>query len=420
MFAQRRRGRQCPRAARQFVGDRPVDYAKERRSVVAEELVMQYFARLVMAVGFWGAALLFSTDVSIAAAPTPKGKATVATTVVPLDVEFGPAIATRYRVGATFTARGGTVENIRAMVAVPLECPEQEVEILEEDISPEVDGVEYRQTDEGVRQMLIHIPVLAPRQEAHATVTYEVRTAPILRPVDVSTLRAPLKPDRTVKRYLGRSPFIDVNHRKIRAAVKEALAALDKSQDDASSDAEDAPLAGTPAIELAVAKPGDAKSAEASATAAATATASEASADWRRVEALYDYAIDHVKYEEGADKSSVQVLEDGRGDCQAIAALFVALCRTEKIPARMVWVDGHQYAEFYLENETGAGRWFPVESAGRRAFGEMPVARVILQKGDNFRVPERPRDRLRYASDYALFLSKPDRQPKIAYIREQL
>ncbi len=86
----------------------------------------------------------------------------------------------------------------------------------------------------------------------------------------------------------------------------------------------------------------------------------------------------------------------------------------------MVWADGHQYAEFYLEDAAGAGRWYPVESAGARAFGEMPTARVILQKGDNFRVPERPRDRLRYASDYTLLLSKPGRQPSIAYVHEQL
>jgi transglutaminase-like putative cysteine protease len=295
-------------------------------------------------------------------------------------------------VGARVVARGGTVEDIRIMVAVPLECPEQEVEILEEDYSPEVENVEFRQTDDGVRQMLIYVPVLSPRQDAHAMITYEVRTATILPPAETASLRAPKKPHQQLKRFLGSSPYIDVNHRKIRAAVKEALAATGDDGGDATENPEETTQA------EAVGKLND----------------------WQRVEKLYDYAIERVKYEEGADKSAVQALADGRGDCQAISALFVAMCRTEKIPARMVWVDGHQYAEFYLEDATGAGRWFPVESAGRREFGEMSVARVILQKGDNFRVPERPRERLRYASDYTLLLANPGRQPKVAYVREQL
>ena len=69
----------------------------------------------------------------------------------------------------------------------------------------------------------------------------------------------------------------------------------------------------------------------------------------------------------------------------------------------------------------GCGHWYPCESSGRRAFGEMPLARVVLQKGDNFRVPERPRERLRYASDYLIGLPTPGGgKPSVKYIREQL
>jgi transglutaminase-like putative cysteine protease len=239
-----------------------------------------------------------------------------------------------------------------------------------------------------------------------------VHTSPILPPKETDSFRAPKKVKFQLKRYLGPSPFIEVNNRKIRTAIKEALAATDDEDTEDGESSEPDPSS-------AVAGSEETPTETAPAAPPAPAEA-EALTDWRRVEKLYDYAIEHVKYEEGADKSAVQVLADGKGDCQAIAALFVAMCRTEKIPARMVWVDGHQYAEFYLEDATGAGRWFPVESAGRREFGEMSVARVILQKGDNFRVPERPRERLRYASDYTLLLAKPGRQPKITYVREQL
>ena len=52
---------------------------------------------------------------------------------------------------------------------------------------------------------------------------------------------------------------------------------------------------------------------------------------------------------------------------------------------------------------------------------EMPLARTILQKGDNFRVPERPRIKLRYASDYLIGLPVPGSgKPRVRYIRNQL
>ena len=98
--------------------------------------------------------------------------------------------------------------------------------------------------------------------------------------------------------------------------------------------------------------------------------------------------------------------------------MFIALCRINKIPARMVWVNGHVYPEFYLEYAEGKGHWYPCESAGTRAFGEMPLSRTILQKGDNFRVPER-KEKLRYASDFLIGLPTPGGgKPKVKYIRE--
>ncbi len=125
------------------------------------------------------------------------------------------------------------------MVAVPLECPEQQVEMVEEDISPNVEHFDYRQTDEGVRQMLIGVPLLSPREEAHALVIYEVQTSPILPPEETATLHAPAKPDHKLKRYLGPSPFIDANHRKIKQAVKEALAAADDADNEKDDEAKD-------------------------------------------------------------------------------------------------------------------------------------------------------------------------------------
>jgi hypothetical protein len=82
-----------------------------------------------------------------------------------------------------------------------------------------------------------------------------------------------------------------------------------------------------------------------------------------------------------------------------MSCLFVALCRAGKIPARIVRVPEHCYAEFYLElkpeGRTGSKRgtvpsgfWFPCQVSGTYSFGGIPEKRVILQKGDSFPHPD--------------------------------
>ncbi len=303
---------------------------------------------------------------------------------------YGAEQVSRYRVGATVKARKGPVQQVLAMVAVPFTCAEQDVEIVDEEFSPQVDHVEYRPlnafAEGGAQQMLITIPYLPGGEEASALVTFEVRTRTILPPEDTSSLRIPEKPDRELSRYLGRSPYIETKHAKVKKVLKEIVAAFEESGTEESDTSEE-----------------------------------EQFSDWQRVEAIYNYVQDHVEYVEGPDKSAVNTLKDGSGDCQNISALFVALCRTAKVPARIVWVHEHNYAEFCLVDAEGNAHWFPCESSGTRAFGEMPLARTILQKGDNFRVPERPKERLRYASDFLIGLPVPGSgKPRVRYIREQL
>ena len=289
-------------------------------------------------------------------------------------VRYGEPDPIGYRVGAEVTSRGGACRNIKAMVAVPFECPEQDVNILEEDFSSHVDSVSYRILQGGARQMLIEIPFLPDGATARAIVTFEVKTRPILPPESTSGLKIPARVTGNLRRFTNGSPYIEVRHRQIRSLAKEVLDAV----------------------------PEDAT-------------------DWQRIEALYDHVLETARYVEGPDKSAVDTLRDGFGDCQGRSALFIALCRSSKIPARMVWVDGHCFPEFYLLHNDKEGSWYPCESAGSRAFGEMPLARIVLQKGDKFRVPERPKEWLRYASDYLIGVPTPGgRTPKVQYIREQL
>lgn len=292
---------------------------------------------------------------------------------VVVDPPAAPSETTvRYRVGAKVAATTAPIPSLTLYMAVPLEGPEQTVAMAEEDFAPGV-RVEFRRPDPGVRQMVMTFSRLSPGEEAHALATFEVRTSTAIPPQDTAKLKIPKRVGGTLRKFLAPSPLIEATNPKIRAAANEALVTVPSN-----------------------------------------------ASDWQRVEALYDYALEHVTYQLGDDKAATQALADGVGDCQAIAAVFVALCRAAKIPARMVWVDGHQYAEFYLEDADGEGRWFPAESAGTRAFGWMPLARVILQKGDAIRVPERKREMLRYASEYAVMPAQPAAPPAVAYVREVL
>lgn len=338
---------------------------------------------------------------------------------------LGDEVVTKLRIGAIIKARGAAAHNIRLVVPTPLVCREQEAEVLDEEITPNVERAEPRELNEGTsRQIVIELPALGPGQEARAVTTYEVRTRTQLPPKETESLHIPWRPEPALRRYLGPSPFIETRHGKIRAAVKEALAEFPERP---------RPPRPKPARRVKATTPAKASgsgtaTSSADADAADNGDAAESSAadappvydDWRRVEAIYDYVQAHVTYEEGEDKSALQTLADGKGDCQAISALFIAMCRTAEVPARTVWVDAHQYAEFYLLDGLEYGRWYPIESAGPRAFGAMPTARVILQKGDNFRVPDRRREILRYPSNYYKYDAQPQAQPKVTFVMEPL
>jgi transglutaminase-like putative cysteine protease len=270
------------------------------------------------------------------------------------------------------TAAGGvSCKGLIGTAPVPLEWPEQQVRVEVEDLSPLIKGVSYRMVGPTVKQLVVDIPVIPPGQECRATVTFEVKRYSLKPPEDTARFVMPnvkkLKPEMRV--YLAPSPYIESNHATIRALAKELLA----DQHDLTA--------------------------------------------WERVETLYDGARGKVEYVNGPLKSAVQALKDGTGDCEELSSLFIALCRANDVPARIVWVPSHCYPEFYLEDDKGNGYWFPCEAAGNRIFGGITDHRPILQKGDNFQAPERPRERQRYVAEY---LTGKGGKPQVKFLREIL
>ncbi len=63
--------------------------------------------------------------------------------------QYGATQVSQYRVGTSITATKGAVQNIKAMVAIPFECDEQDVKIIEEDVTSHCEQNEYRLLREG-------------------------------------------------------------------------------------------------------------------------------------------------------------------------------------------------------------------------------------------------------------------------------
>lgn len=286
----------------------------------------------------------------------------------------GPQLGTEeirnYQIGMTVTAQGGPCRGIFATAPVPIDWPEQHVIIVKEDITPSVQAAQYRIVGGTVKQMLVSMPYIAAGDEAKALVTLEVHRHSLVAPTDTSVYVLPneKKMPKELRIYLTPSPAIESNHSKIRAIAKE-LATEHKDADA-----------------------------------------------WKRVEAIYDWVREKVEYKKGPLKGAIRSLADGTGDCEELSSLFIAICRASNIPARIVWVPDHCYPEFYLEDREGKGYWFPCQAAGSREFGGITEHRPILQKGDNFQVPEK-KERMRYVSEY---LTGKGGNPKVRFHRQQL
>ncbi len=316
-------------------------------------------------------ALLIGSVASAQLLDTPVGEASA-------SVEEAQVTTVRFRVGAVVTAKRGACRDILGMVAVPIACDEQQVRVVEEDFSPGVTATFRDLADGNARQMLFALPYLENGAEARAVLTYEVttRTTPPPSDAEAVELKIPERVPRGMRGYVSPSSFIEARHPKIKKLAREIQKDLEESNPDAS--------------------------------------------DFERVEAVYDYVMENIEYLEGPDTSAVTTLETGSADCHGRSALIIALCRSMDIPARMVWVNDHVYPEIYFERGEDEGVWLPSESAGTIAFAEMPITRPIMQKGDDFRVPERRGEKLRYASEFLMAYpaARGGRTPSVKYIRE--
>lgn len=286
----------------------------------------------------------------------------------------------RWRAGIRVAAGRGPCRGIYGTFSVPVDWPEQDVKVVEENISDIVSRTRYRNLEQRVRQMIFYIASLDAGEEADVTLTFEItrRIQPV--PADTTIYQIPEKTPRTLRHCLGNSPLISCRSSRIRAKARELTA--DKET------------------------------------------------DWEKVEAIYDWVKENIEHTNAPLKGAVETLENKAGNHEDLANLFIALCRVSDVPARIVWVPRYSYAEFYLEvkeeteegeNEEGNeeeenGRWFSCEFKEKTEFGTVSQPYMILQKGENIEVPE-SKEHKRFVPE---FLKAKSGRPTVTTVRDVL
>lgn len=260
--------------------------------------------------------------------------------------------------------------NVFATFPVPRDWPEQTVTVVGQHIDPLVTKWLVRDVTSGAKQVALSMARVPAGSTVQMTLDLKVERTQISLSGPIDDLIIPKRNERDLKPFFGDSPQIDASNARIKKVAKQLLA---KDVDSA----------------------------------------------WQRVEQIYDWVRDNVKYTEGEIKNASVALKDGKGDCEEMTSLVVALCRNARIPARMVWVHEHCYPEFCLADETGTAHWFPCQAAGTRQFGTMQEYRPIMQKGDRFKVNE-TKSKVRYVAEYFTCDKKGKGNPKPTFIREPI
>ena len=279
----------------------------------------------------------------------------------------------KYRYGISFEARpGGECTNLSGAVPVPAEYPEQKVRIVEEDFPNDL-RAGYRDLKEGGCCVLnFRMRVLKAGQKAELSALFEVTRFCQAPPENTESLNIPKRIDKSLRRYLKESPFIEVNDRRLDRLAKDIVADTDGA--------------------------------------------------WNKVDAVFRFVRENVKYKDAFKEKQIRgalaALETGEGDCEDMTALFIALLRNLNIPARTVRVPEHCWAEFYLENESGSGGWFGAQVAGNEPLGTITDLRPILQKGDAFNFPDQG-ETVRYVKEiFSGEVAKNGPDPKFQFIQE--
>ncbi len=122
--------------------------------------------------------------------------------------KLGAPQTERWRVGVTVVAGAGVVTNVVSDIQLPVEWPEQQVKVVEEDITPFARSLDYRMVDT-VKEFVLNVPQVPAGQEAKALITFEITRYPMSPPDDVTVLKKPeaRKLPKDLRQYLAQPAY---------------------------------------------------------------------------------------------------------------------------------------------------------------------------------------------------------------------
>ncbi len=258
----------------------------------------------------------------------------------------------------------GPASDITSTTVAPLEYPEQK--ILDSSIDARGCQAQIRSLAEGAGQLVLSAAEISRGQMIRAVARF--RMTLFKQFFDYQAEMFPAKqevPPDVRKTYLQDSPGIQVRSRQVRSLAKELSSGTPKHP-------------------------------------------------FEQARAFAEWVPKNIQPQIGSYTSVTAALDDRRGDCEEMAAVFVALCRAVGVPARLVWIPNHNWAEFYLTDRDGRGHWIPAHTACYSWFGFNGVHELVLQKGDRVVLPEK-RKQVRLLADWMRYSGS---APKVRYTAE--
>jgi transglutaminase superfamily protein len=243
----------------------------------------------------------------------------------------------------------GDATDVRATTPVPTAHPEQKID----ELKIETDGCEaaVRELAPGIAQLFLSAGQLAKGEVARAVAHYKLTLFKQYQGFQRDQFPDRQKPPVEIRKaYLQDSPGIQTSAPAVRALAKKLSA--------------------------------------------------QATHPWDLAQAFVGWITGNIRPQIGSYTSVPAALENRKGDCEEMAAVFVALCRSQGIPARLVWVPNHNWAEFYLTDDKDVGHWIPAHTAGYSWFGWTGAHELVIQKGDRAYVAEQHK-RVRLLEDWS-------------------
>lgn len=258
----------------------------------------------------------------------------------------------------------GPAEEIISTTTVPVEHPEQKLEASE--LKTAGCQAYLRTLIEGAGQLVLTAAEIAAGQVISAAVRYRLTLYKQYHGFSAERFPALQKiPPEVRKRFLQDSPGIQARSRQVRKLADELTS-------------------GTPLH------------------------------PWDKAKKFAEWVPLQIKPQIGDYTSVTAALDDRRGDCEEMAGVFIALCRASGIPARLVWVPNHAWAEFFLHDHDGREHWIPAHTACYSWFGYTGAHELVLQKGDRVMLPEK-RKLVRLMPDWTRYAGS---KPRIRYTAE--